>query len=100
MQNKKKDYKSISELLEGKDFWDRHKKSYISKEFQDYGYRLALKLNDLSHKSLYIKIAKEEDRRDVEEALRFAIDYPKAKNKARIFMWKLKDIKSRSIKKD
>ncbi|MCA9381862.1 hypothetical protein KC660_00445 [Candidatus Dojkabacteria bacterium] len=95
MTTKKNDYKSIGDLLGGEEFWNRQKKNYISKEFQDYGYRLALKLDDLRHKSLYIKIAKDEDRRIVEEALRFAIDYPKAKNKARIFMWKIKDIKSK-----
>lgn len=94
MENKDKNIKSIKDIIEKSDFWDRHSKRFITKEFQDYGYRLALKLNDLEHKSLYIKIAKNEDRRLVEEALRFAVDYPKAKNKGRIFMWKLKELKT------
>lgn len=66
---------------------------YISQEFQDYGYRLALKLDDLQHKALYIKLAKEEDRRLIEEALNFTLDYPEARSKAKIFMWKLHDLK-------
>ncbi len=65
----------------------------MSREFQDYGYRLSLKLSDMDHKALYIKLAKQEDRGLIEKALSFAIDYPKAKNKARIFMWKLRELK-------
>ena len=62
---------------------------YITKEFQDYGYRLAVQLNDLKHKSLYIKLAKEEKRHILEEALRFTADYPAVRSKAKIFMWKV-----------
>ncbi len=78
------------------------KPKYVTKEFQDYGYRLAIRLNDLSHKALYIKLAKEEPRSLLEDALSFAVDYPKAKNKAKIFMWKLKQLKDGrgSSKKD
>jgi len=35
------------------------KNKYISREFQDYGYRLAEELNDLKRVALYIKYAKE-----------------------------------------
>lgn len=86
--------KKLKEVLEKQqeELFDRHK--YISQEFQDYGYRLAVKLGDLKHKSLYIKLAKNEKRPLLEQALSFAIDYPKAKNKAKIFMWKLKEIKN------
>ena len=34
----------------------------ITREFQDYGYRLAVELNDMAHKALYIKMAKETPR--------------------------------------
>lgn len=94
MEINDKKIKSFKDIIEKSDFWDRHSKRFITNEFQDYGYRLALKLDDLEHKSLYIKLAKNEDRRLMEEALRFAVDYPKAKNKGRIFMWKLKDLKN------
>lgn len=66
---------------------------YINHEFQDYGYRLAVKLNDLEHKSLYIKLAKKEKRPLLDQALSYTLDYPKARNKAKIFMWKLGDLK-------
>jgi len=72
---------------------------YITKEYQDFGYRLALKLGDLEHKALYIKLAKEEPRGVLEQALSFSIDYPQARNKARIFMWKLKEIREDREKK-
>ncbi|MBN2100835.1 hypothetical protein JW710_02995 [Candidatus Dojkabacteria bacterium] len=86
--------KKVKDLLkkQQKELFDRHK--YVSHEFQDYGYRLALKLNDLSHKSLYIKLAKKEKRALLEQALMFALDYPKAKSKAKVFMWKLKELKN------
>lgn len=65
---------------------------YITQEFQDFGLRLAHELNDLSHKSLYIKLAKEEKRGVLERALSFVKD-SQAKSKARLFMWKLKQLK-------
>ena len=75
-----------------KQFIDRHK--YVSKEFQDYGYRLALKLDDLKRVSMYIKLAKNKPRAILEKAFSFAIDYPTAKNKGRLFLWKIKDIEN------
>ena len=38
------------------DFKLEDKGGYITQEFQDYGYRLAIELDDLEHKALYIKI--------------------------------------------
>jgi len=66
---------------------------YISREFQKYGYDLAQELGDLEHKALYIKLAKETPRPFLEEARNFVKD-AKAKSKPRLFMWKLKMIKS------
>ncbi len=68
------------------------KGGYITQEFQDYGYRLALELDDMTHKSLYIKMAKTVDRMLLERALTFVSD-AKAKSKARLFMWKVKELK-------
>lgn len=65
------------------------KGGYITQEFQDYGYRLAIKLDDLKHKSLYIKMAKEVKRGILDEALSFVKDAYGAKSKARLFMWKV-----------
>lgn len=65
---------------------------YFSKEFQAYGYYLAKELNDLSHKALYIKYAKTMPRGILEEALSIVKNATKVKSKARLFMWKLKQL--------
>lgn len=83
--------KDISSLLKKYDTTSKFK--YVTKEFQDYGYRIAAELNDLNHKSLYIKLAKSEDRNMLEEAFAFAKHYNSAKNKGRVFMWKLKELR-------
>lgn len=81
---------SIGNLLKD---WDIDKKKYISQEFQDYGLRLAKELDDEQRKSLYIKLAKEMPREILEEARTFIKDASNVKSKARLFMWKLKQIK-------
>lgn len=93
MVDPKKKYKgmqSMKKILADFD-WDR--KKYISREFQDYGYRLALELNDLKHKSLYIKLAKEVPRKFLEEARVFVKEAYEVKNKGRLFMWKLSELR-------
>lgn len=89
----KKQPKSLGDILSKYD-WD--KKKYISQEFQDYGYRLAVALDDLKNKSLYMKLAKEMPRAWLEEAKNFVKDAYNVKSKARLFMWKLKEIKKRN----
>jgi len=69
---------------------------YISREFQDYGYRLAVDLGDLPHKALYIKLAKEVPRGILEQARAFAVDANHAKSRARLFMWKVRELKTKS----
>lgn len=71
-------------------FGNKHK--YISKEYQSYGLRLAGKLDDKDRATMYIKWAKEKPRAVLERALSFTIDYPGAKDKSRIFMWKVKEL--------
>ncbi len=68
------------------------KGGYITQEFQDYGYRLAVDLNDMPHKSLYIKMAKDVDRGILEKALSFVAD-AQARSKAKLFMWKVRELK-------
>lgn len=63
---------------------------YITKEFQDYGYRLAVALDDLPHKALYIKMAKEVPRGQLESALSYVTDAASVKSKAKLFMWRLR----------
>lgn len=83
--------KSIGNAIAEAKFKDRPKN--ISREFQMYGVYLAESLQDTKHYSLYIKLAKEVDRKILEEALNFTKGYYGAKNKAKVFMWKLQHIK-------
>lgn len=68
---------------------------YISQEFQDYGYRLAIDLDDLAHKALYIRLAKTHPRAILESARQFVVDAPSVKSKGKLFMWKLADLKKK-----
>lgn len=68
------------------------KGGYITREFQDFGYRLAMELDDEKHKSLYMRLAKTTDRGLLEKALSFVKD-SNAKSPARLFMWKLKELR-------
>jgi len=87
----KKGFRPIGSLLNKYTLSD--KGGFITKEFQDYGYRLAVTLKDLKHKSLYIKMAKTVDRGILERALSFVSDATSAKSKPRLFMWKVKELK-------
>lgn len=73
------------------------KGGYITKEFQDFGYRLAMELDDPKHKSLYIKMAKDIDRGILNRALTFVSD-SHALSKAKLFMWKVKQLKEEAKK--
>ena len=66
---------------------------YVSREFQTFGIHLAKKLSDERRKGLYMKLAKTVPRAILEEALRFVID-ANPRNRAALFMWKLKELKA------
>lgn len=83
--------KAISKVIAETKFKDRPKN--IAHEFQMYGVYLAESLEDTKHYSLYIKLAKEVDRHVLEEALNYTKEYYGAKNKARVFMWRLKQLR-------
>lgn len=92
---KRNELSKISTILDQHDFVDRISKSskYIKEEFQDFGVRLAHKLKDPRHKSLYIKLARELPRGILEQALTFTLDYPtRDQNKGRLYMWKLTEL--------
>jgi hypothetical protein len=91
--NRKKRPQSVGDILT---HFDWEEKKYISREFQDYGYRLAEELGDLKHKSLYIKLAKETPRKLLEEAKNFVKDASSVRNRAKLFMWKLTELKKAS----
>lgn len=83
--------KSIAKAIAETKFKNRPKN--IAYEFQMYGVYLAESLDDTKHYSLYIKLAKEVDRRLLEEALNFTKGYYGAKSKARVFMWRLAELR-------
>jgi hypothetical protein len=86
-----RDFTKISDVLRK---FERDRDKYISYEFQKYGYDLAQELGDSRRVSLYIKLAKETPRGVIEAARNFVKDAYNAKSKPRLFMWKLKELKS------
>lgn len=89
---KKSDFQSIGSLFDNYKLDD--KGGYVTREFQDFGYRLAAELDDLAHKSLYIKMAKQESRAVLEAARAFVID-SNARSKGKLFMWKVRELKTK-----
>jgi TPR repeat protein len=79
--------------------FDKEVDKYVSREFQQYGYELAEELNDRSHISLYIKLAKETPRGLLESARAFVKDAPNVQSRGRLYMWKLKQLKAALPKK-
>ena len=88
------DFSKVKDIL-GK--FERDKDKFISREFQKYGYDLAEELGDLKHKALYIKLAKETPRGLLETAKNFVKDAYQVKSKARLFMWKLSELKRAKV---
>lgn len=88
--------KKLSEILNQKNLKRDYRCSY---EFQAYGNKLADELNDPKHRSLYIKLAKEEDRDLLEKARIHILSSTKAETKGRLFMWKLKELKKEKSEK-
>ncbi len=84
--------KSIAKVINETKFKDRPKN--IAHEFQFYGCFLAESLEDTKRYGLYIKLAKELPRPLLEEALNYTKGYYNAKNKAKVFMWKLKELRN------
>ena len=89
--SKKKKPRAVGDLLKKYQVDDKNK--YISREFQDYGYRLAEEMGDVKQASLYIKLAKEIPRAWLEQAKNFVKDADNVRSKPKLFMWKLKQIK-------
>lgn len=85
-----KGFSGVGDVLKG---FKVKEDKYISREFQQYGYELAEELNDLKHKGLYMKLAKETSRILMEEARSFIKDANNVKSPGKLFMWKLKQLK-------
>jgi len=102
--NKRKDEKDQEELFDTSEYVNSKyisgkKKGYVTKEYQSYGAWLANELNDKERMSMYIKWAKEKPRSLLESACRFIADYPDARDKSRLFMWKVKELEEQTENK-
>ena len=102
--NKRKDEKDQEELFDTSEYTSAKyisgkKKGYVTQEYQSYGAWLANALEDKERMSMYIKWAKDKPRAILESAYRFTADYPNAKDKSRLFMWKVKDLENESREK-
>lgn len=71
------------------------RQKYIKNEFQAYGLELAKELDDWKHKTIYLRLAKTTDRSLLEKARYFVKDHSpgQVQSKARLFMWKLKQLR-------
>jgi len=86
--------KSIGEITNLVQIKKNTRNSY---EYQAYGNRLCEELCDPTKRTLYIKLAKNEDRNLLEIARLHALSNEKNPTKGKIFMWKLSQLK-KSIK--
>lgn len=89
-------FKSIINVLDKYEL-DETKQRRISREFQDYAYRLAVDLGDTAHTPIYMRIVKTTPRELIEKAKSFVID-SNARSMPKMFMWKLKQLKSKETK--
>lgn len=83
--------KKIGQIIE--EIKNPNRPKNLSREFQVYGVYLAESLDDTAHYSLYIKLAKDYPRVMLDGALTYTKGYTKAKSKAKIFMWRLQQLK-------
>lgn len=84
------DFRDIKSVLKR---FDPTKDRYISREFQKYAYDLAEELGDLDRKGLYMRLAKTTPRHLLEQARYFVKDAGGVRNPARLYMWKLKELR-------
>ena len=87
---------SIGDIIGKKSVTSDHRNKY---EFQAYGNRLAEEFSDVKHRSLYIKLAKTEDRNLLEMAREYVLAAENITQKGRLFMWKLGEIKKEKAAK-
>lgn len=71
------------------------RQKYVKNEFQAYGLELAEELGDWKNRSLYIRLAKQIDRKILEQARYFVKDQSPntIKTPYKLFMWKLKELR-------
>ena len=77
---------NVVDILDKYDL-EETKQKRISREFQDYAYRLAVALDDVGHVPIYMRMVKNTQRELLEKAKSFVVD-SNARSKAKLFMWK------------
>lgn len=88
---------SIQDLLKNK-LQDKPQESkHVTQEFQSYALYLAEQLNDMKHRGIYMRMAKTMPRGILSSALSFVSD-ANTTNKAKLFMWKVKQIRLEKTK--
>lgn len=85
--------KSVGEILKQKSLKGDFRNKY---EYQAFGNKLAEDLEDLNHRSLYIRMAKREERKLLEQARDFVMRSENATTKGRLFMWKFTELKNQA----
>lgn len=90
-------FSSITKILDKYEL-DETKQKRISREWQDYAYRLAVALDDTAHTAIYMRIVKNTPRELIEKAKSFVMD-AKARSSGKMFMWKLKQLKDEEKEK-
>lgn len=88
-------FKPMMSILDKYDL-EETKQRRISREFQDYAYRLAVELEDTAHTAIYMRLAKNTPRPMIEQARLFVLGANKPTSKGRLFMWKLKQLRDES----
>jgi len=85
-------FKPMMSILDKYDL-EETKQRRISREFQDYAYRLAVELDDTAHTAIYMRLAKNTPRPIIEQARLFVLGANHPTSKGRLFMWKLKQLR-------
>ena len=83
------------QLEKFKDTLEKRQK-YVKMEYQSYGLELAKELQDWKNRSLYIRLAKNTDRKILEMARYFVKDQSPGtiKTPYKLFMWKIKELRN------
>ncbi|MEI8067748.1 MAG: hypothetical protein WCG91_02210 [Candidatus Shapirobacteria bacterium] len=84
-----------------KDQLEKYKKTiesrqkYVKNEYQSYGMELAKELGDWKGRAIYMRLAKNVDRKIIEKARYFVKDQDKSRLQTpyKLFMWKLKELR-------
>lgn len=84
----------FDQMSKYKEVIDKRQK-YVKNEYQAYGLELAKELGDWKNRSIYMRLAKNTDRKILDQARYFVKDQTPntIKTPYKLFMWKLKQIR-------